>query len=215
LVNIRAVPVDVSNDARVLEVGKGVVDEGASSVGRMENVVVCIFRTGMVKVGRREGTCMEREGIDNTTFLASTHKSGLVSYRLVCNVFGGLSLANLVNKDEWVVPEVSSVKLLPSFTRMVSVSGEGERVVARAGDRNRTSGKAAMDDRGRGASEWLFFVHITEKNVSEGGDVEEMDDIVVLLDVDIEGFILESLVGEYCDGGEETIGPSVKGLGQK
>jgi hypothetical protein len=181
----------------------------------VKNVVVRVFGTRAVKVGGRKRTCVKREGMDDTAFLASTHKPGLVSYWLVCDVLGGLSLAKLVNENERVVPEVSRVKLFPSFTRMVGVSGEGEWVVARAGDGNGTSGKAAMDNGSGRAGEWLVFVHVTKKDIGEGGDVEEVDDIVVLLDVDIEGFILESLVGEYCDGGEKTVGPSVKGLGQK
>jgi hypothetical protein len=158
---------------------------------------------------------MERKGIDGTAFLTSTHESGLVPYRLVRDVLRGLGLTKLVDENKGVMPEVSGVKLLPPFARMVSVSEEGEGVVACTGDGDGTGGKAAMDDRGRRAGEGLFFVHVTKKDVSEGGDVKEVEDVVVLLDIDVEGFVLESLVGEYCDGGEETVGPSVKGLGQK
>jgi hypothetical protein len=118
-------------------------------------------------------------------------------------------LTELVDKDEWVMPKVSGVKLLPSFTRMVDVSGECERVVARAGDRDGTGSKATMNDRGRGASEWLFFIHITKKDVSEGGDVEEVEHVMVLLDVGFLRFTLRLLgsfpgffdilqVGFYC-----------------
>jgi hypothetical protein len=113
------------------------------------------------------------------------------------------------------MPKVSCIKFFPAIARMISVSEGGERMVACAGDGNRTGGKAAMSDGGRRASRWLFFVHVMKKDVSEGGDVEEVEDIVVFLDVDIKGFILESLVGEYSDGGEETVRPGVKGFGQK
>jgi hypothetical protein len=215
LVDIRAVPMDVSNDARVLEVSKSLVDEGANSVGGVEDVVVRIFRTGAVEIGGREGACVKREGIDDTAFLASAHESGLVSNRLIGDILGGLGLTELVDEDEWVVPKVSHVKLFPTLARVVSVSESGERMVACAGNRNRAGGKAAVDNRGRGASEWLFFVHVAKKDVSEGGNVEEVEDIMVLLDVDVEGLILESLIGKHCDGGQETIGPSVKSLGQK
>jgi 5S rRNA maturation endonuclease (ribonuclease M5) len=61
----------------------------------------------------------------------------------------------------------------------------------------------------------LVFVHITKKDISEGGNVEEVEDVVVLLDVDVKGFILEPLIGEYCDGGEEAVRPGVKGFSQK
>jgi hypothetical protein len=212
LIDVRAVPVDISDNARVLEVSKGIIDEGTGSVGGVENVVVRIFGTWAIEIGRGEGACMKREGVDYTAFLTSTHESGLVSYWLVGDVLGGLRLAELVDEDERIMPKVSGVKLLPSFARMVSISDEGEGVVARAGDGNGTGGKAAVDNGSRGAGEWLFFVHVAKKDVCEGGDVKEVEDIVVLLDVDVEGLILESLIGEYCDGGEETIGPGVKGF---
>jgi hypothetical protein len=158
---------------------------------------------------------MKREGVNDTAFITSPHESGLISYWLVGDVLGCLGLAKLVNKDERVVSKVSRIKLLPAFTRVISVSEGGEGMVARAGDRDRTGGKAAMDNRGGRVSGWLFFVQVMKKDVSEGGDVEEVEDVVVLLDVDVEGFILESLVSEYCDGGEETVRPGVKGFGQK
>jgi hypothetical protein len=205
---------DVSNDARVLEVGKGLVNEGASGMGGVENVVVGVFWTGTVKIGGREGSCMEGKGVNNTTFIASPHKSGLISYWLVGDILGRLGLAKLVNKDKWVVPKVSCIEFLPAFTRMVSVSKGCERVAC-AGNGNGTGGKAAMNDRGRRASEWLFFVHVAKKDISKGGNVEEVEDVMVLLDVDIEGFVLKSLISKYHDGREETVCPSVKGLGQK
>jgi hypothetical protein len=215
LVNVRAVPMDISNDARVFEVSKGLVNKGAGGVGRMKNVVVHIFGTGAIEVGGREGSCVERKGVDDTTFLASAHESGLIPNWLIGDVLGGLGLTELVDEDEWIMSEVSRVKLLPALTRVISIKGKSEGVVTRAGDGDRASGKAAMDDRGRRAGKWLFFVHVTKKDVSEGGDVEEVEDIVVLLDVDVKGLILEFLVGEYCDGGEEAVGPSIKSLGQK
>jgi hypothetical protein len=215
LVKVRAEPVDIGNDPRVLEIGKSIINKGAGSVGGVKDVVVHIFGTRAVEVGERKRMCVEREGVDNSAFLASAHKLGLISNWLVGDVFGSFSLAKLIDEDEWIIPKVSCIKLLPAFTRMVRVSSIGKRMVTRASDRDRAGGKATMDDRGRGAGEWLLFIHVIKKDISEGGNVEEMEDIMVLFDVDIKGFILKSLVSEYCDGRKETICPSVKGLGQK
>jgi hypothetical protein len=54
-----------------------------------------------------------------------------------------------------------------------------------------------------------------KEDISEGGDVEEVDNIVVLLDINVEGFILESLIGEYRNGGKEAVHPGIKSFGQK
>jgi hypothetical protein len=184
-------------------------------MGGVEDVVVCIFRTRTIEIGRGEGACMKREGVDDATFVTSPHELGLVSYRLVGNVLGGLGLAKLVDEDEWVVPKVSRIKFLPAIARVVSVSEGGERMVACAGDGDGTGCKAAMNDRGGRVRGWLFFVQVMKKDISEGGNIEEVKDVVVLLDVDVEGFILESLVSKYHDGGEETVRPGIKGFGQK
>jgi hypothetical protein len=61
LVDVRAVPMDVSDDTRVLEVSKGVINEGAGSVRGMKNVVVRIFRTRTIEIGGGERTCVEGE----------------------------------------------------------------------------------------------------------------------------------------------------------
>jgi hypothetical protein len=142
---------DVSNDTRVFEIGEGIVDEGVSSVGGVEDVVVRVFWTRTIKIGGGKGACMEREGVNNASLIASPHESGLISNRLIGDVLGGLGLAKLVDEDEWVVPKVSRIKLFPSFTRMVSVSEEGEGMVAQAGNGNGTGSKAAMNNGGRGA----------------------------------------------------------------
>jgi hypothetical protein len=73
LVDIRAVPVDVSDDARVFEISKGLVDEGAGSVGGVKDVVVRVFGTRAIKIGRGEGACMERKGVNDTAFVTSPH----------------------------------------------------------------------------------------------------------------------------------------------
>jgi hypothetical protein len=61
LVDVRAVPMDISDDTRVLEVSKGVINEGVGSVRGMKNVVVHIFRTRTIEIGGGERMCMEGE----------------------------------------------------------------------------------------------------------------------------------------------------------
>jgi 5S rRNA maturation endonuclease (ribonuclease M5) len=72
-----------------------------------------------------------------------------------------------------------------------------------------------MDNGSRGMGKWLFFVHVMKKDISEGGNVEEVKDVMIFFDIDVKGLILKPLVSEYCDGRKETICPGVKGFGQK
>jgi hypothetical protein len=61
LIDVRPVPMDVSNDARVLKVSKCVVNKGASSVGGMEDVMVRVFRTRAIEIRGGERTHVEGE----------------------------------------------------------------------------------------------------------------------------------------------------------
>jgi hypothetical protein len=72
-----------------------------------------------------------------------------------------------------------------------------------------------MDDGSRGAGGWLFAVHVVKQDVSEGGDIEEVEDVMVFLDINVKGFVVKPLISEYGDDWEEAVHPSVKGLGQK
>jgi hypothetical protein len=130
LVNVGVEPVDISNNSRVFEVSESLVDECASGMGGMEQVVVHVFQTWVIEVGGRKWLHMEWKGINNTTFSTSAHKVHLISNGLVGDVLGGLCLTKLIYENEWVVPKVSCIKLLPAFTRVVKVSGEGKGVVA-------------------------------------------------------------------------------------
>jgi hypothetical protein len=67
----------------------------------------------------------------------------------------------------------------------------------------------------RAGQEWLFFIHVVEKNVGDIGDKKDVEDIVVVFNVHIKDLIIEALIGKGGDGGEEAIGPSIKGFTQK
>jgi hypothetical protein len=130
MVDVQAIPMDVSNDARIFEISKGLINEGAGDVGRVENVMVRVFGTRAIEVGGRKGAHVERKGIDYTAFLTSTHESGLIPNRLIGDVLGGLGLTELVDENKWIMPKISHVKFLPALARMVGVSGKSEGVVA-------------------------------------------------------------------------------------
>jgi hypothetical protein len=156
---------------------------------------------------------MEWEEVNDATFVASTYETGLISDRLVGNVLGSLCLTKLVHEDEWIVSRVSHIKLLPAFARVVSTSDKW--VVTQASNRDGAGCKAAVDNGSGRTGKWLFFVHIAKEDISEGGNIEEVKNIMVLLDVGIERLILKSLIGGYHDGGKETIHLGIKGFGQK
>jgi hypothetical protein len=83
-VSIRAEPVDVRDHTRVFERDDCIVDEEASGMRGVENVMVRIFRTGTIEIGGRERASVEWHGIDWGTLLSRTFNS-----RFVFNDFEG------------------------------------------------------------------------------------------------------------------------------
>jgi hypothetical protein len=54
-----------------------------------------------------------------------------------------------------------------------------------------------------GRDKWvLLLFHIIFKDVGDVGNEEEVKDVIVVLNVDIEGFVVKTLVSESGDGGE-------------
>jgi hypothetical protein len=121
--------VDISHHTRVPKRGHSIVNKFSSSVGRVKEVVVCVFGTRAADIGQGVGVYMERKGMNSSSFLPSIHEASLISYWLISNVLGGLGLAKLVDKNKQIMPRVSSIELLPSFTRVISVGDDREGVV--------------------------------------------------------------------------------------
>ena len=54
-----SIPVNVSDNTRILEINDGVVDEESGSGGRVENIEVIIFDPRAIEIGGRVCTCVE------------------------------------------------------------------------------------------------------------------------------------------------------------
>ena len=54
----------------------------------------------------------------------------------------------------------------------------------------------------------MWLVHVLLDEVADVGDKEEVEDVVVLFDGKVKGFVVDVLVGKDGDSGYKTVGPS-------
>jgi hypothetical protein len=91
-VGVRTEPVDISDHTRVFKGDDCVVDEEASGMRGVENVMVRIFRTGTIEVRGRERASVERHGVNWGTLLPRTFNACLVFDNFKGDVAGSLCL---------------------------------------------------------------------------------------------------------------------------
>ena len=116
-----SISINVSNNAGILEINNGVVDEESGSGGRVENVEVVIFDPGVIEIGSRMCTCMEGNGKLRVATLASPYKMSIDPNLPEGDVACHLVLPVLIEENERVLLRVTAVILAPSISWMVRV----------------------------------------------------------------------------------------------
>jgi hypothetical protein len=189
-VSVGTKPVDVSDNTRVLESFDCVVNDGTCSVGGVKDVEVRVFRTRASVVGGGVGASVKWHGINRLVLTPGALKTCFVLMSFVADVGGSFRLPLVIDKEEGVVLGVRSVEFLPYPAWALQIVWVANRRVSREGDVTSLRGDAlGKGDFGR--NEWVLrLFHIVRKNVGDVGDEEKVKDVVVVLDVDIEGFVI-------------------------
>ena len=116
---MRPIPIDISDDTRVLEIDDGVVDEESGSRGGVENVEVVILDPRMVEIGGGMCMCMKGDGEFRVAMLASSYKMSVDPNLSEGDVACHFILAILIEEDKQVLPRITTVVLAPSGPWMV------------------------------------------------------------------------------------------------
>jgi len=118
---MHSIPINVSNNTRVLEIYDGIVN-GESRGGRgVENVEVVVLDSRMVKVGGGVCSSVKGNGVLRVSSLVSPYNVSVNSNLPKGDVSRYLVLTILVEEDERVLPHITAVVLTPSSSWMVWV----------------------------------------------------------------------------------------------
>ena len=134
------IPIDVSNNTRVLEIYNGIVDEESRGGGGVKDVKVIVFDPRTVKVGGGVCSCVEGNGILGVALLTNSYKVSVHADLSKGDIMCHLILTILVEEDKWVLLRITTVIFAPPVSWMIwiiKLFGELRDV----GDRARCGGE--------------------------------------------------------------------------
>jgi len=153
-----SISIDVSNNAGILEIDDGIVDEELGSGGGMENVEVVIFDPRMIEVGGGVCTCVEGNRILGVPPFASSYKMSVDPDLSEGDITCHLVLPVLVEEDERVLPRITVVILAPPTSWVIWVAGLlGELRDVGDGARGRGEGNGRVVC---GKPNWFVVLHV-------------------------------------------------------
>jgi len=116
---ICSIPIDISDNTRVLEIYDGVVDEESRGRRGVENIEVVVFDPRMIEIGGRVCLHVKRDGVLWVPLLANPYNVSVNSHLPTSDILCYLILTILVEEDEGVLPRITIVILTPSIPWMV------------------------------------------------------------------------------------------------
>jgi len=116
-----SVPVDVSNNPRILEIYDSIVDEESRGRERVKDVEVVIFNPRTVEIGSGMCPCMEGNGVLRVASLMNSYKVSIHTDLSVSDISHYLILTILIEEDKWILPRITVVILAPPVSWMVWV----------------------------------------------------------------------------------------------
>jgi len=192
-----SISVYVSNNTRVFEIYNGIVDEESRHRRGMEDVEVVVLDPKTVKIGRGMCTCMKGNGVLGIPLLVDPYNVSVNSNLPKSDISCYFVLPILIEKDEGVLPCITTVVLTPPnswMVRVIKLFGE----LGNVGDGARSGGERNGGVI-RSKSDWfvalnIIVCHVTlnlvknlrdEEKVFDGGVVMEGggEDLVVKLSV--------------------------------
>ena len=167
---------DISYHPCISQMQKGVIYYGAVGGRGVKNAEISVVRGGAIEVCMRERTSMERGPIDRGELRLFPLQCNTIPNRMIpdesCNFFFPI----FIDKDKGIVAGITSIVFIPPFSRMDEFFIVTYRDVRGCGEPFKECLRLC-----------LFLVIVWIDGVSEGGNVSEVCNAVVLLVGDREG----------------------------
>jgi len=116
-----SIPINVSNNPRILEIYDGIVDEKAGGGRWMEDVEVVIFDPRTIEVGSRMCSRIKGNGIFGIATLVSPYKVGVDTNLSKGDIMCHLVLTILIEEDKGVLSRITAIVLAPPVSWMIWV----------------------------------------------------------------------------------------------
>jgi len=117
-----SIPINVSDNSRILEIYNGVVDEKAGGGRWVENIEVVVFDPQAIEIGSRVCSCMKRNGVLGIAMLTSPYKVSVDPDLSKGDIACHLVLTILIEEDKGVLSRITAIVLTPSVSWMIRVT---------------------------------------------------------------------------------------------
>ena len=135
-----SIPIDISNNTRVLEIYDGIVNEKSGSGRRVKDIEIIIFDPRAIEIWSRMCPCVKGNGIFRIPSLANPYNVSVNSNLPEGDISCYLVLTVLVEKNKRVLPCITMVVLTPSNSWVIWVI-ELLSELGNIGDRTRCGGE--------------------------------------------------------------------------
>ena len=116
-----SIPVDISDNPRILEIYDGIVNKELGCRRGVENIEVVIFDPRSVEIGSGMCMCVKGNGVLGVALLADPYNVSIDPNFPEGDIVCHLILPILIEEDKWVLPHITVVVLAPSSSWMVWV----------------------------------------------------------------------------------------------
>ena len=116
-----SISINVSDNAGILEINNGIVNEESGGGGRVKNIEVVILDPRTIEIGSWMRTHMEGDGVLRVAVLASPYNVSIDTNLPKGDILCHLILSVLIEEDKWVLPCITTVILTPPCSWMVWV----------------------------------------------------------------------------------------------
>jgi len=210
---MRSIPINVSDNTRILEVYDGVVDDESRGRRRMEDVEVVIFDPRAIEIGRGVCPCVKGDRVFGVALLASPHEVSVNPNLSKGDVSCDFVLPILIEEDEGVLPRITAVILAPSEAWMIGVIYLDTKL-GNVGDGAR-SGREGNGGVICGKPNWFFTLHVviyhvTLNFVKNLRDKEEVFDGGIVTEGGGEDLVVKLSIPQDVNCWEKILRPSRK-----
>jgi len=118
---MHSIPIDVSDNTRILEVYDSIVNEKSGGRGRVEDIEVIIFDPRAIEIGRGVCSHMKGNGVLGVSPFSDSYNVSVNPNLSEGNVSCDFILSVLIEEDKRVLLHITTVVLAPSISWMIWV----------------------------------------------------------------------------------------------
>jgi len=155
---MHSIPINISDNTRVLEVYDGVVDEESGGGRGMEDIEVVVFDPRTLEIGRGVCACMKGDRVLRVSPFANSYNVSINPDLSEGDILRYFILPILIEEDKGILLRITAVVLAPPSSWVIGVV----KLLSKLGNIGNGAGCRRKGDSGviRGEPNWLVVLYV-------------------------------------------------------